>query len=173
MEYGECSNFKNQCKNYKLEETECSNTLYFCEEFYDSSMCKIYEKACELDINMTLFVDDLTFSSLKNSENDIPNYGKNLERAINSCMTHKTMYRDHLCCGNASVADFMINLFLISRNNEYLEKAKALLLPETEYAYFPETYRNTFSAGLLFGASGVGYELLRLIKPEEIESVLI
>lgn len=111
--------------------------------------------------------------SLKSAEKEIPDYSKNLERALNSCMTHKKMYRDHLCCGNSSVADFMINLFLASGKEEYMEKAKSLLLSETEYAYLPEIYRNTFSPGLFFGASGVGYELLRLIKPNEIESVLI
>lgn len=111
--------------------------------------------------------------SLKSAEHEIPDYGKNLKRAINCCMTHKKMYRDHLCCGNSSVADFMINLFLTSGNEEYMEKARSLLLSDTEYAYLPETYRNTFSPELFFGASGVGYELLRLIAPEEIESVLI
>ena len=43
---------------------------------YRQTMCKIYEKACELGINMTLFVDDLTFSSSK----PIPEAFKNFVR---------------------------------------------------------------------------------------------
>lgn len=111
--------------------------------------------------------------SLYEWRDSIPNYGKNLSRAIKSCMDQGILYRDHLCCGNGANADFMIDLYNITGKEEYLEKAKSLLVTGKEYAFLPPDCKNTFVNGLYFGAAGVGYELLRICSPHEIPSCLI
>ncbi len=110
--------------------------------------------------------------SLNEYKGSIPDYDKNLNRAIDFCMSHD-VYRDHLCCGNAASADFMVDLYNNTGDTKYMDKARALLCTNKEYAYLPDTDRNTFVGSLIFGAAGVGYELLRLQNPSLLPSVLI
>ena len=88
-------------------------------------------------------------------------------------MSQGARYRDHICCGNGSSADFMVSLYNSTGKKEYLEKAKALMLSDREYAFLPDNHRNSFVAGFYFGASGVGYEILRILNPNFFPSALI
>lgn len=114
-----------------------------------------------------------TLLSLYDFRDDIPNYEMNLSRAVDSCMKQKIKYRDHICCGNASIADFMVDLYTKTGEEEFLDRAKELLLTEYNYAFLQSKYKNTFINSLYFGAAGVGYELLRIIDSTSFLSFLV
>ena len=73
--------------------------------------------------------------------------------------------------GNAAIADVLIEKYRETNDTKYLDKAWKILLSKNRYNYISEGYPSLFCSGLMYGASGVGYELLRLANPNAIDSV--
>ena len=105
---------------------------------------------------------------------------ENLQRALASCLDQKTLFRDHLCCGNSAAAEFLLEAGsrlkrpeLTARAGERLFSMKERAEKRGKYTLLPEGYAQAFDPSLFYGVSGIGYEMLRLAQPERIESLLI
>lgn len=81
------------------------------------------------------------------------------------------VFKDTLHDGNAAIADVLIEKYRETNDTKYLDKAWKILLSKNRYNYISEGYPSLFCSGLMYGASGVGYELLRLANPNAIDSV--
>ena len=81
------------------------------------------------------------------------------------------VFRDSLVGGNAGIADALIEKHLETKDKSFLKQAESLLLEKSSYHYASENVPELFVSGLFYGASGIGYELLRLAQPEKIRTV--
>jgi len=101
-----------------------------------------------------------------------------LEKAIESCLNQDILYRDHLCCGNCSSIDFLLEAGRSLKRAELTEKARermdiisARADREGDYVYFQPDMKNHFISSLFFGAEGTGYTLLRCADSGKIKNV--
>ncbi len=108
------------------------------------------------------------------------NAEKTLEKAIFSSLKEPLQYKDFLCCGNSAVIEFLLEAGRITGKRELLEEARtrmALVIERADqnghYNCVNRNVSDVFSPSLLYGVSGIGYEMLRLISPENMESVLL
>ena len=107
----------------------------------------------------------------------LPHWQEDLDRAIKVCLTTPLMFRDHLCCGNSSAVDFLLEAGAILKREELTQAGRMMLSRmakrrEGDYAYLPQTYKGAFTPTLFYGAAGVGYVLLRAIR-QELQSIFI
>lgn len=107
--------------------------------------------------------------------------GEDISRAVEACLSHEAMERDHLCCGNAASVEFLLEVArigggaatgggvpgLASRVESCRARAAELLAVGRARGWrlLPRGYRDIPDMSLLYGRSGVGYELLRLAEP--------
>ena len=103
-----------------------------------------------------------------------------LSRAVNSCLKEPLLPKDFLCCGNSAVIDFLLEAGLKTNNDELTEKARtrmAMLIERADlnghYQCLNRSLSPVFSPSLFYGVAGIGYEMLRLIAPDRIESILL
>lgn len=88
--------------------------------------------------------------------------------------------RNHLCCGSASRVDFLIEKGLVLGDEEAMAMARKKV-SELIRGKQARGHYNFHAAGgtyyynptLFQGTAGVGYEILRVISPETIETVLL
>jgi lantibiotic modifying enzyme len=80
---------------------------------------------------------------------------------------------DHLCCGNFG----RVELCLTSGSRDDAERRAARLCRRSSshggFGLAAEAATNVQHASLFRGISGIGYELLRLIRPDVVPSVLL
>lgn len=86
--------------------------------------------------------------------------------------------RDHLCCGNAGLAEILLTAGLKLGKPYWIQEALKLTSrvatrAKRKGAFQPGLFQNTFIPGLFQGAAGVGYHLLRLSDPQQRSSVLL
>lgn len=100
-----------------------------------------------------------------------------IEAALESMSGNETREPDGLCCGRMGRADFLLTAGLRLGRRSLCDAAAALgrqtvtrALGEGRYATGTD---EGFRPGLFQGASGIGYELLRLHAPETVPSVLL
>lgn len=113
---------------------------------------------------------------------EIPGQQEDLERAVRACLNgRKSIYRDHLCCGNSAVTDFLLEASTagLADSDRCAEAAHALLGKMAgrkahfgSYTLLPGEYVQTDVINLFYGTAGIGYEFLRSIDPEAIRPVL-
>lgn len=96
-----------------------------------------------------------------------------LPLAIDSCLNHKLLPLDHLCCGNSASIDFLLEAGRQMNRQDLIVKSRELLTTISRRADANGGYQ--FIRGdalpvdvpsLFFGNAGVGYTLLRQIDPE-------
>lgn len=109
--------------------------------------------------------------------NRITGWEVNMTRAIDACLHQELLFRDHLCCGNAAVVDFLLEAGRMLNREDLTQDAYRMLSQmaqraQGDYAYLPPSYRNSFTPSLFYGAAGVGYTMLRAAQPE-LPSVLL
>ena len=107
----------------------------------------------------------------------LPHWQEDLNRALDACLTTPLMFRDHLCCGNSSAVDFLLEAGAALKRKDLTQSARMLLSRmakrrDGDYAYLPPAYKPAFTPTLFYGAAGVGYVLLRTIR-QELPSILI
>lgn len=100
-----------------------------------------------------------------------------IETALESMSGIETREPDGLCCGRMGRADFLLTAGLRLGRRSLCDAAAALgrqtvtrALGEGRYATGTD---EGFRPGLFQGASGIGYELLRMHAPETVPSVLL
>lgn len=119
----------------------------------------------------------LTLLSVINQRDRIPDWDKNMTRAIDACLHQPIRFRDHLCCGNSAAADFLLEAGRRMGREELTQDAHRILSgmaqrAQGNYSYLPSSYQAAFTPTLFYGAAGVGYTLLRAADAA-LASVLI
>lgn len=80
--------------------------------------------------------------------------------------------RDHLCCGNSAVAEYYMTAGRFDETGRVLSAMRERSLKAGKYRYMGYDFHNGVTASLFYGASGIGYEMLRYACPEKIISVI-
>jgi type 2 lantibiotic biosynthesis protein LanM len=108
---------------------------------------------------------------------DSPEIRQDIEAAINTTKQQKLTGIDHLCCGNLGRVEFLLTASRKLSRPDLLEDAMqiasqvvARAKQKGHFGYGPIL---TFHPGFFQGASGIGYELLRLAYPDQLPSVLL
>ena len=109
---------------------------------------------------------------------DSQNIRNDIQAALKTTSQCGLLSRDHICCGNAGLAETLLLAGIKLSNPEWTQEALHLASKVVARAKrkgtFGVTFKNGFFAPSLFqGAAGVGYQLLRLACPDEISSVLL
>lgn len=123
-------------------------------------------------------LDSLKHLPTNAAECDI--FRKDIQRADRFVRSMGKETRNHLCCGSAGRIDFLIEESLTLGSREAMElaqkKASALIHAKKQrghYNFHVSNGRYYYNPTLFQGTAGIGYELLRLIEPEKIRSILI
>ncbi|MBE9036790.1 type 2 lanthipeptide synthetase LanM family protein [aff. Roholtiella sp. LEGE 12411] len=108
---------------------------------------------------------------------DTPEIRKDIEVAINTTKEHKISGVDHLCCGNLGRIEFLFTAGRKLNRPELIEtamgQAAQVVARAKQKGGFDYGSILTFHPGFFPGASGIGYELLRLAYPDQLPSVLL
>ncbi len=100
-----------------------------------------------------------------------------IERAVNGAVSDEARPFDHLCCGNAGRAEFLIEAN--ERYNQCSGMARELLGGALERKRQTGTYQTLFNGTEIIdptffhGISGIGYSMLRIIDPKTLPCVLL
>jgi lantibiotic modifying enzyme len=99
-----------------------------------------------------------------------------IEIALETTLAHPLTGLDHLCCGNFGRLDFLIEAASRLERPALLEAARAraatLLRRPGGFTLSGPRPLHLTGPGFFQGLSGIGYELLRLVEPGELKSVL-
>ncbi|MFB2880641.1 type 2 lanthipeptide synthetase LanM family protein [Floridanema aerugineum] len=108
---------------------------------------------------------------------DTPEIRQDIEAAINTTKQHGLSNIDHLCCGNLGRIEFLFTAGRKLNRPELIETAKQqaaqVVARAKQRGHFGYGSCLTFHPGFFQGASGIGYELLRLAYPDILPSVLL
>ena len=96
-----------------------------------------------------------------------------INKAIDSINNEQLLHKDILCCGNSSVVEFFIQAGMY----EEARKRMSLMIQRADinghFNLFNERLRYVYSSSLFYGVTGIAYTMLRILDPENIESVLL
>ena len=99
-----------------------------------------------------------------------------VEAAVRNAPSRGTAEADGLCCGRMGRADFLFSAGLRLGRRDLCEAAESIGRDTVTSALAAGRYRTGtdegFRPGLFQGASGIGYQLLRLQAPNTVQSVL-
>ena len=102
---------------------------------------------------------------------------QDIQAAINTTKQFNLLSIDHLCCGNLGRVEF---LFTAARKlsrpqllKTAMEQAAKVVVRAKQRGTFGYGLPLTYNPGFFQGASGIGYELLRLAYPDQLPSVLL
>lgn len=82
-------------------------------------------------------------------------------------------YQDNLCCGNAAIAESLIVTGRLRKAGTLLEEMYERSKQNGSFAHSGRDSVPSFRESLMFGASGVCYEMLRYLDPDGIPSVFL
>jgi type 2 lantibiotic biosynthesis protein LanM len=108
---------------------------------------------------------------------DSPEIRQDIHTAIETTMKYGLQDRDHLCCGNLGRLDFLFTsaqkLSLPQLQETAVSQAAQILSKSKRRGYFNHGFPLLYHPGLFIGAAGIGYQLLRLARPNQLPSILI
>lgn len=89
------------------------------------------------------------------------------------------MRSDHVCCGHVGSIEFLIEASLTLQRPQLMEVAKEKLgtiigrkRNNSHYLLNSENSGVVFNPAFFQGISGIGYQILRCIRPDEIVSIM-
>jgi lantibiotic modifying enzyme len=102
---------------------------------------------------------------------------QDIKAAVNTTRQVNLQGIDHLCCGNLGRVEFLFTAARKLSQPQLLETAMtqaaqvvARAKQRGNFCYAPTL---AYNPGFFQGASGIGYELLRLAYPDQLPSVLL
>jgi type 2 lantibiotic biosynthesis protein LanM len=109
---------------------------------------------------------------------DSQNIRNDIQCALITTSRCNILPRDHICCGNAGLAETLLMAGIKLSNPEWTQEALRIMSNLTVRAKrrgsIAVTFKNGFFNPSLFqGAAGVGYQFLRLACPDKIHSLLL
>ena len=106
--------------------------------------------------------------------------GSEWKTAIEKTQQVGLLATDHLCCGNFGLVDVLLTSARHRDRDDLRASATALAARVVHRAHreggfrlFAGSARSVFNPGLFQGAAGIGYELLRVARPDLVSSVLL
>lgn len=109
-----------------------------------------------------------------------PDICRDIETALKTTLRFGVWGADHLCCGNLGRIDVLLTAAQMLKRIEILDIAykwaKLILTKAERKGHFilnSDLYPGIHFPGFFQGTSGIGYELLRLARPDIIPSVLL
>jgi type 2 lantibiotic biosynthesis protein LanM len=108
---------------------------------------------------------------------DTPEIRQDIEAAITTTLNYGLSDIDHLCCGNMGRVEFLFTAGRKLNRPELVEAAMKLasqvVARAEEKGHYGYGSILDFHPGFFQGASGIGYQLLRLAYPDQLPSVLL
>jgi type 2 lantibiotic biosynthesis protein LanM len=101
-----------------------------------------------------------------------PEIVQDIESAINTTVKYPLENIDNICCGNLGRVEFLLTAGKKLSRPELVELALKQAIEISDRAKDRGNFRYSFS-GFFQGASGIGYQLLRLAYPDQLPSVLL
>jgi type 2 lantibiotic biosynthesis protein LanM len=102
---------------------------------------------------------------------------KDIALALDTTIKCPVLERDHLCCGNLGIGEILFTSGLKLNRSDLKEKgllkASQIVSMAKHRGSFYCGIGGQFDPGFFQGISGAGYELLRMIEPDIIPSVLL
>ena len=92
--------------------------------------------------------------------------------AAQACDETPLNARDHLCCGNAAIAEYYLTCGRHAEAGRVLGAMRSRRDAEGDYRYMGYEYHNAATAPLFHGIAGIGYEMLRYAAPDRLPSIL-
>jgi type 2 lantibiotic biosynthesis protein LanM len=109
-----------------------------------------------------------------------PEVDREIEIALATTQRYALQAIDHLCCGNLGRVEVLL---VAARRYSRLDWERLALQNATNvvtrakhsggYQLFPNLPTSAFNPGFFSGTAGIGYQLLRLARPEQLPSVLL
>lgn len=103
-----------------------------------------------------------------------------IDTALKSTISYSMESVDQICCGNFGRIEFLLGAYLKFSNDEFYKEAQkraswaiARSKQIGSYKLFENIPEDLYSPVFFRGVAGIGYELLRLAKPNLIPSVLL
>ena len=104
---------------------------------------------------------------------------RDIEASLSSIKKNKLLPRDHICCGNSAIIEYLLTASKLLSKPSLAVDAKNLmgqiLFQEQKQGYFSliGATGKIPDLSLFQGLAGVGYTLLRLIKQKDLPSLLL
>lgn len=102
-----------------------------------------------------------------------------IEAIVQRMTSHNVELRDHYCCGMSGVIDFLIEASDVLNRPELLTESRkqmgiiiARKAQAGRYKLNEPEHEILFNPSFFQGLAGIGYQMLRCIKPNEIKSVM-
>lgn len=117
----------------------------------------------------------------KISDSECLKLDEEISKATDVCLSYRPLFRDHLCCGNSSAVEFLLQASQYSDSKgDVSREAAGKLLGRMKkrkdlkngYSYMSPEYRQVFVPNLFYGGAGIGYEMLRFAAPKLISPIL-
>jgi lantibiotic modifying enzyme len=109
---------------------------------------------------------------------DLPGIRDDIHSALITTRNAGLLDRDHLCCGNSGLAETLLTAGIKLQDRELTQDALRIMSKLTARANLRGSAsiasgHGFFNPSLFQGAAGVGYQLLRVARPDIIPSVLL
>lgn len=108
------------------------------------------------------------------------NYEDVLEKALRSTLKEPLLHKDFLCCGNSAMIEFLLITGIKKQREDLIQEARtrmAMVIERAErighYSIINRSLEYVYCCSLFYGTSGIGYEMLRLIAPDQTDSLLL
>lgn len=106
---------------------------------------------------------------------------KDINNSINKVVDTQEHYLDTVCCGNGGRIDFMLELKKLNLNDKktdtYLKNIISKVIDRykkcNDFRYFSNFDTEELNVGFFQGLSGIGYELIRYLNPQDFPSILL
>ena len=93
--------------------------------------------------------------------------------ALESVKKEPLQYKDFLCCGNCAAIDFLLQAGEETEARSRMAYVLDRAGQNGHYNCMTPAVTDIFSPSLFYGVAGIGYELLRLVDPETIQSIYL
>lgn len=98
---------------------------------------------------------------------------QDLDRARKACLELDYLHRDHVCCGNSAVAEFLLEDGQREAAGRILASMVETANRDGVYSLLPSGRKKSFAPTFFYGYAGIGYTLLRYACPKVIRSALL
>lgn len=103
-------------------------------------------------------------------------FEKDIDRAISYCRSGSIIGNDSLCCGSCGWIDFLVEASRYKGDEELFSYAKRLCNSIdpliSKHPYILSGFHSTAEISLFKGITGVAYQMMRLLSPDEIPSII-